>query len=106
MAELQAAGVPAGMMQRVTDYADDPHLTERQFLRTLTHPRVRRSLPTENGPALFQHIPDPELRPAPMLGEHTRQLCRDRLGLTDTEIDQLIADDVLEEWTDPLPEAR
>ena len=32
---------------------------------------------------------------APRLGEHTREVCRDLLGLADAEIDELQADGVL-----------
>ena len=35
--------------------------------------------------------------PAPGLGEHTRAIATDLLGLDDAEIDRLIADGVLEE---------
>ena len=38
----------------------------------------------------------PDIRPAPDLGEHTRQIARDLLGLDDDEIDRLLAAGVLE----------
>ena len=34
---------------------------------------------------------------APMLGEHTREICRDWLGLEDAEIDRRLAEEILEE---------
>jgi crotonobetainyl-CoA:carnitine CoA-transferase CaiB-like acyl-CoA transferase len=36
-----------------------------------------------------------------MLGEHTREVCRELLAMTDAEIDRLIAEGALEEWTPP-----
>jgi crotonobetainyl-CoA:carnitine CoA-transferase CaiB-like acyl-CoA transferase len=106
MTQLQSAGVPAGMMQRVTDLSTDPHLCSRGFLRTMTHPLLRRPVLTENAPALFTHVADPDLRPAPMPGEHTRDVCNRWLGLSDDEIDALIAEGVLEEWLpEPDPES-
>jgi crotonobetainyl-CoA:carnitine CoA-transferase CaiB-like acyl-CoA transferase len=61
---------------------------------------------TENAPALFTHVADPDLRPAPMPGEHTRDVCNRWLGLSDEEIDALIAEGVLEEWLpEPDPES-
>ena len=52
-------------------------------------------MPTETGPAPYHHIPPAELRPAPMPGEHTREICQKLLGLNTEEIDRLIADGVL-----------
>jgi crotonobetainyl-CoA:carnitine CoA-transferase CaiB-like acyl-CoA transferase len=38
----------------------------------------------------------PAIRKAPDLGEHTRQIARELLGLDDAEIDRLLAAGVLE----------
>ncbi|CAO5147436.1 putative CoA-transferase Rv1866 [Frankia sp. AiPs1] len=95
-AELQAVGVPAGMMQRVVNLIDDPHLVERGFLRTLRHPCLAEPLPTEGGPAVSTLLADPPSRPAPLPGQHSRDVLRGILGLTDGEIDRLVADGVVE----------
>ncbi|ROO87964.1 crotonobetainyl-CoA:carnitine CoA-transferase CaiB-like acyl-CoA transferase [Actinocorallia herbida] len=97
MTGLQAAGVPAGMMQRVVEYLDDPQLRARDFFRELDQPGLAAPLPTENAPATFQGLADPELRPAPRMGEHTREVCAKVLGLSDAEIESLLASGVLEE---------
>jgi crotonobetainyl-CoA:carnitine CoA-transferase CaiB-like acyl-CoA transferase len=94
--ELQAAGVPAGTMQRVPELLDDPHLVERGFLRTMTHPHIDGPIPTENAPAIFGAVADPPLEPAPLPGEHSRQVLQRVLGMTDAEIDDLVADGVVE----------
>lgn len=96
MTELQTAGVPAGTMQRAPELLDDPHLVERGFFRTMTHPHIDGPIPTENAPAIFDVVADPPLEPAPLPGEHSRQVLRRVLGLTDAEIDDLVADDVVE----------
>ena len=100
MAELQAAGVPAAMMQRVPGLLDDPHLAERGFFRTMHHPRIAATMPTENAPAVFGTIADPPLGPAPLAGEHSRDVLTRVLGLPGDEIDALIAAGVVEQWTD------
>jgi hypothetical protein len=42
-----------------------------------------------------------------MPGEHTRVICRDRLGLDEAQTDRLIADGVLFSWADQrTPEYR
>jgi len=94
---LQQAGVPAGMMQRVTDYPDDPHLQARRFFRRMEQPGLGGLIPTENGPARFRRVADPDIRPAPFPGQHTRELAARLLGLNGPEIDDLVAAGVLEE---------
>ena len=61
----------------------------------MAHPLFDQPMPTETGPAPYPHIPRAELRPAPMPGEHTRDICQKLLGLDPEEIDRLIADGVL-----------
>jgi crotonobetainyl-CoA:carnitine CoA-transferase CaiB-like acyl-CoA transferase len=86
-ATLQEVGVPAGFMQRVHAYPDDPQLVAREFLASmdqagLSEPRlVERYLCPSYGPG------EPELRSAPLAFEHTRELCREWLGMGDEEID-------------------
>ncbi|WP_214108240.1 CaiB/BaiF CoA transferase family protein [Acrocarpospora catenulata] len=96
MEVLQAAGVPAGMMQRVIEYLEDPQLVARGFLREMRQPHVDHVVRTENGPATFRGVADPELRPAPLAGEHTRVVAAKLLGLAESEIQALIEAGVLE----------
>jgi len=100
MAQLQAAGVPAAMMQRVTQLRDDPHLAQRGFFRTMHHPRITVPLPTENGPALFEHVEEPPLEAAPLMGEHSRAVLIRVLGMTTEEADALIAAGVVDQWNE------
>jgi crotonobetainyl-CoA:carnitine CoA-transferase CaiB-like acyl-CoA transferase len=95
---LQQAGVPAGMMQRVSDYTDDPHLQARRFFQRMEQPGVDEPMPTENAPACFRRVADPEIRPAPFPGQHTRELAARLLDLNDSEVDRLISAGVLTEW--------
>ena len=103
---LQAAGVPAGPMNRAVDVLADPQLGYRRVFASMVHPLFDAPMPTEQRPAPSLHIPEAELRPAPMPGEHTRQVCRDRLGMEGAEIDRLIADGVLFSWTAQFEETR
>lgn len=92
---LQAAGIPAGPMNRPPDLLEDPQLIERKLLSAMVHPLVERPLPAETGPAPFHHIPPAPQRPAPLPGQDTRELCRTLLGMSTEEIDRLIAEQVL-----------
>ena len=92
---LQAAGVPAGPMNRAPDVLDHPQVRHRKLFTDMVHPLFDAPLPSESGPAPYHNIPPAEQRPAPMPGEHTRQVCQKVLGLDTAEIDRLIADGVL-----------
>lgn len=92
---LQRAGVPAGPMNRPADLLTDPQLEHRKVFSDMAHPLFDAPLPSEAGPAPYLNIAPAELRPAPMPGEHTREICQKILGLDTAEIDRMIADGVL-----------
>jgi crotonobetainyl-CoA:carnitine CoA-transferase CaiB-like acyl-CoA transferase len=97
MAAVQAAGVPAGSMRRLPDLLADPHLAARQSFRTMSHALLSRPVPANARAARFSSIGDPPQRPAPVPGEHTREIGRTLLGLSPADIDHLVSDGVLEE---------
>ncbi len=88
---LQRAGVPAAPMNRAVDVLADPAVRHRELFTDMAHPLFDHPMPTETGPARFAHIPRARLRPAPMPGEHTREICQKLLSLSAEEIDRLIA---------------
>ena len=92
---LQSAGVPAGQMNRPPDILEDPQLRERKLFRDMTHPLFDHPLPAESGPAPFRHIPPAPQRPAPLPGQHTREICHKVLGMSTEETEQLIQHGVL-----------
>ena len=93
---LQGAGVAAGAATHVGDLLSDPHLAARCQLGTLTQPGHHKPFDVTRGPALFDSIPEPLLRAAPLLGADTREICREVLAMTDSAIDELIGAGVLE----------
>ncbi|WP_211260415.1 CaiB/BaiF CoA transferase family protein [Amycolatopsis jejuensis] len=104
MAVLQAAGVPAAKMIRAEDLLGLPQLVARGTFRVERHPLVRDPMPSEGAPALFRRLPRISVTPAPVLGQHTREIARDLLQLTGTEIDALLGQGVLQEDTAGLAE--
>ena len=92
---LQQAGIPAGPMNRAVDVPADPQVVFRQLYADMAHPLFDAPMLSETGPAPYTRIPAAELRPAPMPGEQTRQICQEVLGLSADETDRLIADGVL-----------
>jgi crotonobetainyl-CoA:carnitine CoA-transferase CaiB-like acyl-CoA transferase len=98
---LQGAGIAAGAATHVGDLLTDPHLAARRQLGTLAQPGHDKPFDVTRGPALFDAIPEPQLRAAPMLGADTRQICREVLAMSDSAIDVLMDSGVLEEQDTP-----
>jgi crotonobetainyl-CoA:carnitine CoA-transferase CaiB-like acyl-CoA transferase len=98
--QLQRAGVAAGAMLRPPDVLADPQIQLRGAFGEMVHPLLPAPLPSETGCAPFRNIPVAEQRPAPMPGEHTREICHEVLGMDADEADRLISEGVLFSWTE------
>jgi crotonobetainyl-CoA:carnitine CoA-transferase CaiB-like acyl-CoA transferase len=93
---LQEAGVAAGFMMYASEMPTDPHLVARGYPQPLEQPALGKTI--FEGPAFHAStIAEPLVRPAPALGEHTREICRTLLEMNADEVSKLIADGVLEE---------
>lgn len=90
MARLQAHGVPAGYMLYVGDTTSDPHLVARGYPLELDQPGVGPVL-VEGSAFRSAELPAPITTPAPLLGQHTREIAIDLLGMSPTEVEALIA---------------
>ena len=73
----------------------DPHLAARGFLVSVDQPGIG-PLRFDRQSYLATDMPLPVSRPAPGLGEHTREICLDELHLSETEIEALFAAGTLE----------
>jgi benzylsuccinate CoA-transferase BbsF subunit len=94
MRRLQAAGVEAGAVQSFDDLLGDPQLAERNHFETLPHDLLGDML-FERDAIRFGDGP-PRLHSAgPNLGQHTRFILGDVLGLSADEIEALVERDVL-----------
>jgi benzylsuccinate CoA-transferase BbsF subunit len=92
---LQAAGVPAGVVQNAADVVSgDPHLQARGHWLRLEHPEMGETL-YNAPPFVLTGTPATLTRPAPLLGQHTHEICREVLDLDDAEIARLEAEGVL-----------
>ena len=100
---LQAVGVPAGDLQHALHLLADAHLGSREFIRVIDQPGLT-TLMFEGASFHATDLPQTADRPAPLLGQHTHEVCREHLGLPESEIDALIAEGVLE-VPRPVPEA-
>ena len=89
-----ARRVPAGPMHNSAGMDADPHYRARGFLVELHQPPIGSM--TFEGPGFHASgMPIADIRPAPGLGQHTREVCGE-LGYTGAEIDALAEAGVLE----------
>jgi benzylsuccinate CoA-transferase BbsF subunit len=95
MTALQSEGVPAGVVRSAADVIlSDPQLRHRGHWVHLNHQEMGPSL--YNAPPFRMSGVDAVPRtPAPLLGEHTVEVCREVFELADDEIASLRQDGVL-----------
>ncbi len=88
---LEAGGLPAGPVSSVADMQADPQALARGMIVETDHPKAG---PTKalGLPITFSHTPGEIRRPAPLLGQHTREVLS-TIGYWPEEIDALFAEE-------------
>ncbi|MCJ2103108.1 CaiB/BaiF CoA transferase family protein [Methylobacterium sp. E-046] len=84
---LGDAGIPCGAIRTVGEVCEAPQLAERGVSRTVAHPAAGDVRYLASAIRFDDHAP-PNVRPAPLLGEHTRDVLGRWLGLADGEIEE------------------
>jgi crotonobetainyl-CoA:carnitine CoA-transferase CaiB-like acyl-CoA transferase len=82
-------------MRYPVELLDDPQLVSRGFPTHIEQPGAG-SLIVDGSSFTASGMAPPVMERAPALGEHTRVIARELLGLADDDIEQLIASGVLE----------
>ena len=90
MRELQAAGVPAGVVQRSSDLLQDPQYAHRDFYRHFEHGEMGR-IPYAGHQYRISGYNNGPRGAAPMLGEHSFEVLSDLLGLSEEELSDAFA---------------
>jgi crotonobetainyl-CoA:carnitine CoA-transferase CaiB-like acyl-CoA transferase len=85
---LQTEGVPCGSVRDVAETLQDPHLSARQMIEAVEHATagVVRMLGI---PIKLSETPGAVRTAPPTLGQHTDQILRTDLGLTQAEVARL-----------------
>ena len=91
---LQAAGVAAGPVLDPLGVVNNPQLRHRGFFVTPDHPEVG---PREvlGVPGVYSAIPELRIEPAPLLDQHNDYVFKEILGLSGSEFEQLIEEQVI-----------
>jgi len=94
MEMMQAAGVPAGVVQTAGDLFNDPQLKHREHFRFLEHKVIGEM--AYNAPAYqLSKTPNYIWKAAPCLGEDNEYVYKEILGYTDDDIADLIVEGVI-----------
>jgi crotonobetainyl-CoA:carnitine CoA-transferase CaiB-like acyl-CoA transferase len=81
---FEAAGVPAGPVNQIGDMVADPQVAAREMVVEVEHPRAGRTRAL-GMPIKFSESRGDMTRPAPLLGQHTREVLG-QLGYVAAEI--------------------
>lgn len=96
MHALQAAGVAAARMLRVSELPDFTYFRERGFYRVESHPYLGEPVVAERAHAAGAALKDARDEPAPLAGEHTAEVVSEWLSLDRTQVEALVIAGVLE----------
>jgi crotonobetainyl-CoA:carnitine CoA-transferase CaiB-like acyl-CoA transferase len=91
---LLPAGIPMGAINTIDSVIDHPQVVARRAIVESDHPaagRVRMVAP----PVVLSDTPGYVRQPAPLVGQHTDHVLRQRLGMSDAEIARLRAKAVI-----------
>jgi len=86
---LQQAGVCAAPVNNGKDIFEDSHLIANQFMIDVEHPEAGTHR-YQGLPFHFEQKKERRQTPAPLLGQHTREILKDWAGLDDQTLDSLI----------------
>jgi len=95
VASLQMFKVPAAPMLTGLEHAYDPQLQARGYLQWVDQQDLGW-ICLEGAAFHATGMGSIETRQAPLLGEHTREICRELLGVDEAEIDRLVSEGALE----------
>ena len=94
LARLSAAGIPCGRINSVAQALEAEHTAARDMVRSVKHPTIGQ-LKMLGIPFRFSDTPASVRRAPPTLGQHTEQVLREELGLSDERIAALRAEKII-----------
>lgn len=95
MAIFEPRRIPAAPVNAIDQVLTLPQVAARDMLLTLRHPTTGSPLTVLGNPVKLTEAPPGALRPPPLLGEHTEEILKGWLGLSDKEITDLRREKVI-----------
>lgn len=92
---LDKAGIPNSPINTIDQLFTNKQVKARDMLIKINHPKAGEMI-IPNSPIKFMEEPYSEKQPSPLLGEHTIELLKGRLQMSQEEIDQLIKKSIIE----------
>ncbi|MDU4253140.1 CaiB/BaiF CoA-transferase family protein [Pseudomonas sp.] len=93
---IHAMKVPVGVINDIGRALDEPQVVARDMLVAIPHAQ-NPAFRMVGSPLKLSETPVEYQRPAPMLGEHTDEVLKRRLGIDDARLAQLKAEGVIEQ---------
>lgn len=90
---LAEAGIPASKIFDTRDLFNDPHLNERDFIKKIHHEKLGEVPVLGWGVRMSEN--DVPLQAAPLLGRHTESVLAEDLGLTEAQLADLKARNII-----------
>jgi crotonobetainyl-CoA:carnitine CoA-transferase CaiB-like acyl-CoA transferase len=87
---MDRAGVPCAKVATMADVVDNPQLKARGQILTVEHPHAG-AYQTHGITVTLDETPGAVRRPAPLVGEHTREIAAEWLGWSQEQCETLIA---------------
>lgn len=91
---FDANGVPNGPINSIDKVMEDEQVKAREMIVEVEHP-VAGKLKMPGVPVKLSDTPGSVRTPAPLLGQHSREILKEVLNMDDTEIDKLIEEQVI-----------
>lgn len=85
---LTKAGVPSAEVNTIDKIVQDPNIKLRNMLVEMNHPKAGKVL-VANSPIRLSKNDNNSINPAPMMGEHTEEVLKKILGMSEEEIKEL-----------------
>jgi crotonobetainyl-CoA:carnitine CoA-transferase CaiB-like acyl-CoA transferase len=90
LAKLQAAGVPCSLVRNFREVSEHPQSQIREMFPIVDHPTAGKHRVTGT-PVKLSETPGKPGIPAPLLGQHTRDVLKTLFGLESNAIDDLVS---------------
>ena len=94
MSEMQAAGVPAGLVANAKDMLENPQFKHYCFFNELDHPETGKHAFYPSPPFRLSDA-TAEAAPPPILGGDNEYVCRKILNMSEIEYEQLVEEKIL-----------